>query len=944
MKRKLRLFLLLPMTILASCNQKKVGSENFALSYKKGSNGYFIVLSRHNQTYTTEGGSLGVRFDKNEFRADDPIFKDYTTVEEVNGVLLAKGQVASNYGTTIDFIDSFKVVSNRLLVNREFSVTNAGEDFGFMVEQKWLDTKEGKIHDREGFIPASYYVNGNRSFNDCSTRMFFGGDLLVIPSDAVSVLMASSFKDGVAFAMLDTSSGYRETSIVDRYTVDSAYLHIDENFNFSGIALSNEENNRIAYNYLYPAYKNANEDSFNYRLLPVEKGLKRKVSYSLFIDKFNSYNEMYTSMWRSAYDVYRYLDKRYQMPEVYETLLKYVRDSYSDNNIWGPIPLYFTNADHYHPDSGFLFRNLEMGMFMIKYGRKTNDQTTIDNALKVINYQLDNDSIDARLQLYTRDSSVFKRTMFDGLTSTVNLYAYLKTTSFGDEVMKTLMEKLFNYITVKAELYKNETSLMALSFYSRLYQLKDLLFLDYDQVALRLAEAAIAQTKEYSGYFGAIENKDTRISVAEDYMLLLRGLMTIYETNHNTRYLREAIRLANYLETFNVLTPMNMNPVGATGAEGYNFGFIGNERFLGNGYAFNNTNHGILDCPTSSTVVEYMKLYKYTGDQHYLDFAEFKFINSLLYVNMGDKVGHMDDPLHSSGNGFINEFCGNATTIEGYRDGGMRGAVHDSIIPWNVYELLVGFEYLKENNYPGFAEDYSLSHNLARNKVVTIANDNLAHSVAEAFDNLEDSFYFANEASEFILDLNEQCHIDSIEIEAEKNLNVYQSSNNIDFEEITNLTNLELKTRYIKFVTEANNKINNIQVNGYPVHYQDLAVDSLVLNNAGSMRNAIDKSNYQTIWNAGSSQETHILTLDLLSECEIYQTALMFSEISSTAFKIETSLNGENYVEYALEAGDQDKYIFVNRGYQKARYVRLTILSSSLENILVRDFKVLGSR
>ena len=191
------------------------------------------------------------------------------------------------------------------------------------------------------------------------------------------------------------------------------------------------------------------------------------------------------------------------------------------------------------------------------------------------------------------------------------------------------------------------------------------------------------------------------LSCVEDYMLFLRGFMNLYERNYEQKYLKECVHIANYLETFNVIAPINMNPIGSTGAElttsdnvndlYFHSGFVGNERFLGYGYAYNNTNHGILDCPTSSTVVEYFKLFQYTGDSHYKEFAEMKFINSLLYVNMGDKVGYMDDPLHSSGEGFINEFAGNTTVRDNYTDGGIRGAVHDACIGWNIYEFCFGF-------------------------------------------------------------------------------------------------------------------------------------------------------------------------------------------------------------------------------------------------------------
>ena len=175
-----------------------------------------------------------------------------------------------------------------------------------------------------------------------------------------------------------------------------------------------------------------------------------------------------------------------------------------------------------------------MALEMIKYGREINDQATIDNAITVINYQIDNDCIDTKMKAYTRDNSVFKRILFDGLASTVELFEYLVSIDYPDT---ELTRKLYRYIVSKAETYKNDESLLAISFYSRLYKLQHkVFFLDYKDVAIRLAIAIANKTKEYDGYYGAIENSDQHLSAAEDYMLMLRGMMNVYEASRNHRY------------------------------------------------------------------------------------------------------------------------------------------------------------------------------------------------------------------------------------------------------------------------------------------------------------------------------------------------------------------------------------------------------------------------
>ena len=943
MKRCIKLLLGIVMAgaSLVGCSKNKKNPEEYDLNFEKSNGGYCITISRYGHTVSTFDGSIGVRFDKNEFRIDDPIYSNYSSVSELEGGLLATGEVSSAYGSTIEFKDYFVVANDRVIVNREFSVKKVGEDYGFMVEQRWTSLDDGHIHQKDWFIPSTYYVNGTHTFDKIVTRTFFDGEELIIPADDVSSLIVSSLQNNFSFGMLDTTPGYRETIGEDYHTADSTYLYINENFNFAGIILSNSEDNKTTTSHIYPSFSRKARDKYFYRLLPVQEGFKRQISFELFLDQYSTYDDMYQSMWQKAYQRFKYADKRYRLNDIYTVLREFVRRSYSENNIWGNIPQYMTNADHYFPDSGFLYRNLEMGMFMMKYGRELNDQQIIDNALTVINYQLDNDCIDMRMRAYNRDNSVFKRVMFDGLASVVDLYVYLVKSNYNDQV---LLNKLSAYIGKKAALYRDSDSLLAISFYSRIYLYRNILFLDFEKEALKYANLIADKTKEYDGYYGAVENTDPNISVAEDYLLMLRGMMNVYEASKIHKYLKEADRIAKYLQTFSMVQPIDMNPVGSTGAEGLFSGFIGNERFLGYGYSFNNTAHHILDCPTVSSVIEYHKLLKYTNNSIYKDYLETKLYNTLLYVNMGDKIGYMDDTTHSAGDGYINEFVGNSTISESAAEHGVRGAVHDSILGWNIYEILYALEYLRESNYEGFNDNYQLTHDLAKNKVITLNNDNIAHSVYNTINGLSDTYYVNEEDSEFVLDLYEQCHVENIVINSDSDVRVMISSDNVSFDEVSNLQSINTKTRYVKFIVGKNNKISNIAINGYPVKYDNLAVSATIIDESGSMANAIDKSNYSTRWNAGENTVAHTMVLDLQEEAEIYETAIKFNKTSKYSYKIETSLDGINYSQYTFDDGTVSKYVFVNESFAKARYVKLTILGSAESSIIVEDFKVLGSK
>ena len=141
--------LLLPIAVntITSCSNtnSQIDNNNLSLSYKKENGKYYFVLEKDGKEYNTNNTSIGVRFDKNEFRADSPIYTNYDEIKKNNDVFIAKGSITSKNHTTISFVDYFSLFENKLQVNRTFKVTNVGNDYGFMVEQKWNENEKATI-------------------------------------------------------------------------------------------------------------------------------------------------------------------------------------------------------------------------------------------------------------------------------------------------------------------------------------------------------------------------------------------------------------------------------------------------------------------------------------------------------------------------------------------------------------------------------------------------------------------------------------------------------------------------------------------------------------------------------------------------------------------------------------------------------------------------------
>ena len=178
---------------VAACGGGEIESskDGYTLSAVQVDGGYAVKISKDGVSYSTAESALGVRFDKTEFRADDPLYAPYESVEEREEGLLGKGSISSDYGTRIAFEDYYTVSGGEVNVDRRFTVAEVGEDYGFMTELRLTDEQEGSIVGSDWFVPASYYITGEHTFSDTSTRMYYDGSNLVLPGDDVSVLMAA---------------------------------------------------------------------------------------------------------------------------------------------------------------------------------------------------------------------------------------------------------------------------------------------------------------------------------------------------------------------------------------------------------------------------------------------------------------------------------------------------------------------------------------------------------------------------------------------------------------------------------------------------------------------------------------------------------------------------------------------------------------------------------
>ncbi|MGN1099596.1 MAG: discoidin domain-containing protein, partial [Christensenellales bacterium] len=864
-------------------------------------------------------------------------------------------EVASETGSRVKVTDYLSFEDNKLFVDREIEVLAVGDERGFTTEFVLFSDKQDSVAKNDWFNPAQYYITGEHTFLNTTTRTGFAKEEAIISADNTSALMLCKYRDGKAFTVYDNTHSQLVTTYED-VVGEENNLIIDEDISITGIGFGNYyegEECFVKLSFCYPSREELwSGDNTVWRLFPLDAGLKKEVSFVIAGDECEDFESAVELTWRTYYDNNAVTDRRYSQKEVYSVLTDSMQRSFSETNIWGNVPQYLTNADHYFPESGFLYRNTELALLMYKAGVRLSDEEYKAAAIKVLTYQVQHDKPDTGITAYQKGNSVYYRVRYESLSALIDVYRYFRDN--GIEPGGVLEQNyLKSYILKKAELYKDETSVMGLPFYMKMWKYAEEFSADYSETALRLLDKAAVENRDYLGYFGSVESSDVYINVAEDLAIFLTAYLDAYEITGVGRWLERAEICATQLETFNMIQPMNLCLKGDDGTLDYNSAFIGNERFLAYGYNFNNTRHCILDCATVTSAIDFGRLYEITEDVHYLDFAERLVYNSSIYVNMGDKVGQMDDPLHSSGTGFINEFVGNTASKAGYADAGIRGAAHDSNIAWCGYQLTYVYDYLfdKGNELAERVFATDRTYNLAAYKQFVAENaSGDGHGAKSALDGKKETYWQASAQSKLIVDLNEICEIKRIVADITESatgnvLNVRISPDGRQYSDCltgkaiaegANSFETPVYGRYIEIYFSEDTKVAEISVFGLPAFYYNFSGEATVIAGDTEAVKALDPGNYGTVWNITEDESA---VIDLGREADIFRCALKFEGKGSHSYKLEVSTDNETWETYS-QCEDIAKYVYVDEGCVTARYIRISV--SVDDAVALCDLKISG--
>lgn len=943
------------LTGLAGCGKKN--EDKFEFSFSDAGGGKTLEIKNGNSTWRSSPGVFGVRLSYDDISdVSDTEYVYYSSVESVGGVTVAVAEIQTEDGSHFRTDDAYIMRADGLEVSRRIKVINAGSAEGFMFYFPLRDADKTPVTERKWFAPSNFYGNDEITFTGIGVKSGFSGESIV-PADVISAPVVLNWHNGYSFSITDKTEGRRETIVQDCHA-DMSAIYVDPAFNIPGIGLRDTEevNGEVEMYHVYPCetynYINVRPFTHIYRMLPIEEGLEREVAFTVNIEKKSTFDGAIESGWRNAYNAYKVQDSRYSPYEVFEAAANSVHNSYAVKN---DIPQYMTNTDHYFPESGFLYRNADLGYLMIKAGYVLGKQEMIDRGIEVIDSQVKGDYIDKNMYFE------FDRSIAEGLESVTEAYAYLKEKGI-------VRNDWLAYLLKKEEDCLKRDSLMYFPFLLRFGEIMN----STDNLHHAKERIAKAETAHNNFYFsGAIVNfAGTVMMEKEAAAIFMRVYMQLYAYFNDAKYLELAKKAATVCETYTLIQPVSLETADGTGYEYREeldnrfreYGGIGNGHVMPYGLSYISGQTSSVDVYNIYAARDFRTLSSVSGDTHYDEFADYLLTNCLLTVNMGDKNYIMDDIRYSSGKGFMNEYMGIGASTDSVASG--RGSMHISNLAWNEFVLIHALLSEYERN-SSFFEKAARPFNVATHKYITASSAaGGAFRAYNATDNSAETAWApaAGDVSpNLVIDLAEFVELKSATLKGNNLIcRIEGSKDGVTYVKLADnsggTSNIDGLYRYIRIAVEnaSGVMLYDAEIMGIPVSGSDAAMSGTVTVDSNPNGAAgINDWNYGTAWTASGKNGT--VTLDLGAVKKILETAVTFNHdvvflnqdnISvplpdvKYSYKIEISSDGISWSEY-VDCSDkwQQKAVFSDKLYGEARYVRLTAETDS-GKLKVTDFKV----
>jgi hypothetical protein len=624
--------------------------------------------------------------------------KAYNVIEDSSSdLIIAKGILTLPSGSEFFFSDVYEAVSSGFKVSRNVKVLKAGNDLGFSTKISFMMTESDNTRDYNCFAPGVWYKQ-----NEFAPHNSFGNDL-----DCEYFWQMETCSALPLFAMQNIASG--ETAALSRWAADAGMRSLDiihsENctdpkFTIGAIGMSRPESKTLNYmyygfevrreietkthglslDYVYPGCNgqmpgkndyggldyNGRVKTFQRINHPVEPGFEQSYAVAITFGHYDSFRLMMKDTWRMTYG--RLRDKLFQVDNelhfhnCMKILSKYTRRYGDSYGLPFACQLPHMDISCVSFQFGFVGQQPGIGYQLLRYGHKENLPEVYEKGVNIIDFWVRTAMTGSGLphMCYNPNINGFEpyphyiRMLADGIEAVLDSWLYMRRK--GEErpewfeFCRKTADWLVRNQNQDGSFYRAYNSDSSVRMDSKSNTPSIIRFLvqyylvshdeKYKSAAMKAGDWSYDNAylnMEYRG--GTCDNTDIQDKEAGIYALF--GFLALYDLTGDNKWLEGAIGAADYTETwtyawkFPIHVPLPKHPFNRHSISGQSIITIG----------------GGADVYMAACSYTYYRLYVITGDEHYMDFAEFIHKNTRQSNDVDGSIGYIMPGLgHESGN------------------------------------------------------------------------------------------------------------------------------------------------------------------------------------------------------------------------------------------------------------------------------------------------------
>ena len=627
----------------------------------------------------------------------------YSKVTANGDKIIAEGVLTVPSGSEFAFIDTYVSVEPGFRVSRNVKVQKAADDLGFSTKVSFVMTESEDVHDYNCFAPGTWYKQ-----NEFANEFSIGKDL-----DCEYFWRLETHYALPLFAMQNIASG--ETAVLSRWASDvtmrslelssaEKLSYTDPKFTIGSIGMSRPESKTLDYmyygfpvrkdietkvdglsiDYVYPGSDGqlpsrnmfggldyqGKVRTFELIYHPVETGYEQNYSVAMNFGHYRNFQLMMRDTWRIVYD--RMRDKLFDVDnEVHfhncmKILNKYARkydDSYGLPFVALLPDMGITNVSF---QFGFVGQQPGIGYQLLRYGDKENVPDAYEKGLGIIDFWVRTAMTESGMPNVCYNPNLkgfepypyYTRMISDGMEAILDAYVYMRNKgeerSTWLEFCRKTADWFVNIQNEDGSYYRSYNGDGSIRMNSKANTPSPIRFLvqfylvtgdeKYKDAAIRAGEWSFENAylnMEYRG--GTCDNIDIQDKEAGIYALF--GFLALYDLTGSEKWLEATIGAADYTETwtyawtFPIYTPWPKHPFNKYSISGQSIITIG----------------GGADVYMAACSYTYYRLYVITGDEHYLDFAEFIHKNTRQSNDVDGSIGYIMPGLGHESGGFADQ-------------------------------------------------------------------------------------------------------------------------------------------------------------------------------------------------------------------------------------------------------------------------------------------------